>query len=241
MSVATRTGFPQFVNESLPLGLPGDFYGANPRVYALVATESGIGYRVAPGQTVTVGYFCWYDPATGLVYGAATANCLVGFVHREQGQTIIESFMGIARATIREGFAVSIFSKGEFLAEFTGGATVNGAVYAVTATGQPTMTSGGNVATGFTARAAALVDAAFTASIAADTGVMTITAIASGIPAAGQFLSGTNVPANIQITSQLSGSAGSTGTYQTNSRGRAAVASTSINGSQGKVAPISNW
>lgn len=55
---------------------------------------------------------------------------------------------------------------------------------------------------------------AFTAAIAV-TGVMTVSAVATGQLAAGQFLNGAGIPANIYITSVGSGTGG-TGTYNTN-------------------------
>lgn len=54
-------------------------------------------------------------------------------------------------------------------------------------------------------------------SIAVTTGVLTVTALAAGgYIQTGTPLTGTGVPAGTMITAQLSGTAGSTGTYQTN-------------------------
>ena len=60
----------------------------------------------------------------------------------------------------------------------------------------------------------ALAAASFTASISGNT--MTVTAIGSGTIGLGQYISGTNVTAGTKILSQLTGTTGSTGTYQVN-------------------------
>lgn len=75
-------------------------------------------------------------------------------------------------------------------------------------------------------------------TIAAGTGVMTVAVVASGVIEVGQNVSGTGVPANLFIVSQLSGTPGGAGTYQVNSIGPAVAAFTATL-SQGKLAKIS--
>lgn len=59
--------------------------------------------------------------------------------------------------------------------------------------------------------------ASFTGVIAVTTGVLTVSALATGgYVAVGSPLSGANVPGGTVITSQLTGTAGSNGTYSTN-------------------------
>ncbi|HWE98824.1 MAG TPA: DUF3383 family protein [Caulobacteraceae bacterium] len=69
-------------------------------------------------------------------------------------------------------------------------------------------------------------DAVVTAAIAVTTGIMTVSAVSSGTLAAGQVLTGTGVPGGTTITSQLSGTTGGVGTYQTSIV--TAVASTTV-------------
>jgi hypothetical protein len=57
-----------------------------------------------------------------------------------------------------------------------------------------------------------LPESSFTASIAGNT--MTVTAVASGTIGLGQYITGTNVQAGTKILTQLTGTAGSTGTYE---------------------------
>ncbi len=101
------------------------------------------------------------------------------------------------------------------------------------------------IETSWSVLSAVPVDAVGTASIAAGTGIMTVTALSSGLYDVGMNLSGTGVPRDLFITSQIvktsPATGGGTGTYQTNTIGNAAVASTTITGSAGKVGKISNW
>lgn len=95
------------------------------------------------------------------------------------------------------------------------------------------------------------VDALFTGSLAAPVapspyGILTVSAIASGVLAAGQFLSATGgggLPAadNIQILQQLTGAAGSTGTYLTNNTGIVVTSTNTFVATQGKLGKISSW
>jgi hypothetical protein len=91
-------------------------------------------------------------------------------------------------------------------------------------------------------------DASFTASLAVPTapsnfGVLNVSAIASGVLAAGQWLSATGLPAsaNVQILEQLTGTAGSTGTYLTNNVAYTISSTSSFAATQGKLGKISSW
>lgn len=94
-------------------------------------------------------------------------------------------------------------------------------------------------------------DADFTASLAIPVagvafGVLTVTAVASGVIQPGQWLSATGLPgsANVQILEQLTGNAGGTGTYLTTNTFYVIASTNSFVGTQGKVGKISslaNW
>lgn len=73
--------------------------------------------------------------------------------------------------------------------------------------------------------------ASFTGSIAATTGVLTVSAMTSGTITVGMAISGGSAPQGTVITSQLSGTTGGAGTYQTNYY--TAVASTAFTGCAG--------
>lgn len=119
--------------------------------------------------------------------------------------------------------------------------------YNTNLSGQPAVASFANgngyglVDTGFKVASPVVADASVTAALAAGTGVLTISAIGSGVPEKGQYLStGTGVPNNVFITGQLTGTPGSTGTYSTNTLGPG-FSSTTVGLSQGKIAKISSW
>lgn len=110
-----------------------------------------------------------------------------------------------------------------------------------TATGfASTAVTSAAVDTGYKFQSSTTADAVTTASatIAANTGVLTIGAMASGVVEVGQNVSGTGVPSNLFIQAQLTGTAGGAGTYQLNTIGPA-VANFTATLSQGKLAKIS--
>lgn len=242
MSVV-RNGFQTFVNQEPAPAAPGDFASANLRAFV-----PAFRMAVSSNDPVLVGNFAWYvpDAANGISSVHADdqgPNSLLGFVHREQGETIITEFLGMSREAVETGFPVSLMSKGDFWAYFTDGADVGAAVYADAATGAPTTDddSGNNPATGFVVKTAVPVDVAFTASLAVATGVLTVSAVASGVLEAGQFISGTTVPSGVRITGQKSGTTGGVGDYYTDNLQAAAVTSRAMTAQAGKLAKISSW
>jgi len=204
-------GFQRTVNQQPAPAVPGDFAGTNPRA-SVVAPPNG--YVAAPNYPATfggalrdaliVGRFAWFNYATGLAANYLTQNSLIGFVHREV-QTIITDFLGEQRMGVQQGFPVTGCSQGDFWADFSASApdAAGLSVYADPVTGIATAGAPG-----------ASVTIAITASLAS-TGVLTVT-VTAGVLAVGQLVAGAGVPAGSFITAQLTGSAGSTGTYQLN-------------------------
>ena len=94
--------------------------------------------------------------------------------------------------------------------------------------------------TGFKFQSAVVADAVTNGAttIAAATGIMTVAAVASGVIEQGQNVSGTGVPNNLFIVSQLTGTPGGAGTYQLNYSGPAVAAFTATL-TQGKLVKIS--
>jgi hypothetical protein len=72
------------------------------------------------------------------------------------------------------------------------------------------------------------ITASVTASIAASTGIMTVTVVGSGTLYPGANLVGTGVISGTMILSQLTGTTGGIGTYQTSATNAVAVGSTTI-------------
>jgi hypothetical protein len=219
-------GFQKYANSQPAPAEAGDFAGTNPRM----STSGGPGSYTAAanipatfGEAVpsipafVVGRMAWAEPNNGDVnntqgsQGEAPASVahnyftllsLLGFVHREN-QAIIVAFLQESLLSVQPGLPANLMAKGDFWASFPAGATAGQKVYADALTGETTAAAAGSG-----------VDFAITASLA-NTGVLTVTAT-SGVLAVGQVVTGTGVPAGTFITAQLSGSAGSTGTYQLN-------------------------
>ena len=196
------TGFQQVVNQQLPPAVAGDFASVNARVNA-VAVPGGFAVNNAGGTGnaggCTVGAFAWGNTATGLAATFYQPNSALGFVHREN-QGLITSFLGFATTVVPAGFPVTLMNQGEFWALFTAGATAGQKVYADPLTGLCTANATGNSVTSVN-----------TGGIAT-TGVMTISAQASGTLAVGQVVTGPGVPPGTYIASLGTGTGG-TGTY----------------------------
>lgn len=240
------TGFQTNINQQPAPAVEGDFAGMNPKSSALPCVEGA--FKVAPGQSVRVGFFAW-AAANGLVYSSSAAAAAitggivgVGFVGRQANVpgVAITTYLAESRMTLNDGQPVTLLTGGDFWAAFAAGAAANVAVYATAADGSPTTTAGGNTATRYktvqAVPANGVSDA--TATIAANTGVLTLSAPASGAYAIGARVTGTGVPANTYIKSQISGTPNGVGTYQTNSKFRAAVAAftaTIVQGALGKI------
>lgn len=248
----TRNGFQSFVTQQLPPAQPGDFASMNPRAVALTSISNGLpgtpGYRVAASQAVTVGYFAWGAPATGLVYSSeagAGAGGVIGLIAQEQ-QTVITAFLGQQRVTVEAGFPVTLFTSADVWVQFTDASypvVAGDPVYAVLTSGQPTTDddSGVSAPTGYVAATSMIAPVTTaTSTIAADTGVLTTGGAAStNNIQVGMAVSGGTIPDNVFIIAQLTGSAGqgAGATYQTNYQGPA-VTSATFTYSQGKLVKI---
>jgi hypothetical protein len=191
-----RNGFQCAVNAQPAPAEAGDFAGTNPRA----SVQAGPGALVAAVGGLRVGRFAWANPATGKLSNVYQTGSQLCFVHREQ-QGIITEFLGKATELVVQGYPADGNTRGDFWAEFLLGATAGQKVYA-------------NALTGAATAAAAATSGAFaiTASLAA-TGILTVT-VTAGVLAVGQVITGAGVPPGLYISAQLSGSAGSTGTYQ---------------------------
>lgn len=231
--------FQQQVNIMPAPGVEGDFCSANPRASVL----AGPGALVAGSNTpvgltqagVLVGRFAWAsaaaasDPVSGEVQGFLTVNsngagAPTGFVHREQ-QALITVFLAQATQLIPVGLNVTLHNEGEFWARNASNATsvIGQTVYAINATGaawpassaptDATLTTITIVAN--TANVSAAAVNAFSSAYISGT-TLTITTITTGGLFPNQVISGTGVAAGTAIISQLTGTAGSTGTYIVN-------------------------
>lgn len=206
-------GFQTRVNLQPAPAVAGDFAGTNPR---MSVTAPPNGYQAAPDYPATfggatrealvVGRFAWFNYLTGLASNYFQPGSILGFVHRED-QTVIVKFLSESRLGVQQGFPVTGIVQGDVWADFAASApdAAGLVVYADPVTGAASAAAPGSAVT-----------FAITASVA-NTGVMTVT-VTAGVLAAGQVVqdAALDLPPGTFIVSQLTGSAGSTGTYQLN-------------------------
>lgn len=204
------------VNITPAPAVAGDFASANPNASVL----AGPGTFVAGVGGANIGAFGWAD-VNGNVTNAGS-GVPTGFIHRDM-QALITTWLGAASMNIPVGQPVTLMSAGDFWAQTSTVATVGQKVYANYATGAISTAATGTPPAG----------ASFTGSIAATT--LTVTAVGSGVLAAGQPISGAGVTAGTTIVSQLTGTPGGIGTYSVSaSQTVASEALTSLGGVETK-------
>jgi len=212
-------GFPRSVQGEQAYGLPGDFAGHNPRVSVVPPVPGGF---VAGANGVTVGRFVWSD--VNGVCSNTGAGTPTGFIHR-QWNALITQFLGNASYLVPQGFNVQPMSAGGFWARNDGSVTtaVGMKAYANNATGQVSFNVTGTPPTSASVTATVAPNV-FTGAVAANTATgsisgttLTVTAVGAGsVLGAGETVSGTGVATGTTILAQLTGTAGSTGTYTVN-------------------------
>jgi len=201
-----RTGFQSFVNDNLPIGIPGDWASANPRSSVI----GGPGAFIAPPAGTTVGVFAWFDPVTALATNYYKPNAFLAFVHRQK-QALITQFLGIASQQIVPGNMVSGHDRGDFLAQFVGAASVLQKVYADPVTGACTAAATGGSVTG-TDTSSTVTGSVLAVTTADTTGTA---------PAVGQAVTGGTIPEGTSIASSAGSGGGVTSWNLVNANGTA--------------------
>jgi len=199
-------GFQTQVNRELGVAVAGDFTSTNPRASLLAG--AGMFVSVGNGRAPTIGQFAWADYLTSKIYGnfRGESTTKIGFNHRNQ-QAQIVPYLADSQMTMEIGLTCTLFSQGEFWVRIPGTATcaVGQKAFARYIDGSIVAAAAG------TSTQTASVTASF-----ASTGVMTVTAVASGTLAVGAVLTGGNIPAGTAIAiTALGTGTGGTGTYQT--------------------------
>lgn len=243
-----QNGFQNVVNAQPSPAVAGDFADMNIRATIL----AGAGAMIAagptgpiPGALVGVGGFAWADQATGVVAGAfqGSATAKVGFVHREN-RGLIVNFLAPETLAYEPGQEVILYNKGSFWVKST---------HTTATVGQKAFAKYIDGSIYFGAHGDSTQVASVTGSIAVTTGILTVSAVGSGVLAPGVVLSGVNVPPGTAILAQLTGTIGGTGTYSTTTTVAAAsgtiLANDSVEtdfnadtaGSIGDFVKISTW
>lgn len=249
-------GFQTSVGTQPAPGIAGMPSSLNP-IFSVDAGPFGL---VAGPSGVTVGRFAWLsylsldgDNAPAIAqntppgYGAIGANPAVGtggpapagLVQRSE-QGLNTTYLSNAGMVIPTGFAVTLVSGTDFWvvnddpsAQALPGATV----YADFATGKAQVTAQTAVATGTIAAKSSTLTASFNSNI------MTVTAASGDAVVPGEILSGTGLPSNTQVVSQItplaSGeAAGGIGRYLINVP-ELTINSESVTGSYGLFTAVS--
>lgn len=219
--------FPVQVNTQPAPAVEGDFCDANPRA----SVDAGPGGLVAGVDGAIVGRFHWYDPDDDNVVNAYGAGVPTGFLHREQ-QGLITVFLDGVSLVVPKGLPVTLFKWGGFWAKNAGAATATKGMKAYAnnsdgsvsfaATGTPPAggtSSASTVAPVVTTASSTLAVNAITAGSISGT-TLTVTTLAAGsvlgkglVLGGGSAATGYVDPATT-IIQQLTGTAGSTGTYE---------------------------
>lgn len=212
----------------------GDFASANPKsIY-----PAGPGGFVAGAAGVLVGSAVWKAPptdpnGTDQILNNFGAGNIVGLVYNDT-QALNTVFLSDGTLLIPQGLPVAVLMEGD-LWIVNGGTTEvvpNQKMYANFANGSLSFAATGSPSQGASVTGSIAAETnQFTGSIAGD--VLTVTAVASGSIVPGTIITGTSIASNTQVTSQLTGTIGSTGTYLLNQSQQETVASETINGTYG--------
>ena len=164
-----KNGFQNVVNNQPAPAAQGDFADANVRMN-VIARAGGFVADYGTKSPI-VGHFAWGEQggsnlASSSFFGSPTAK--IGFVHRENNAVIVP-WLAADELAIEGGNIVTLFDRGSFYASFPLGATVGQKVFANYVDGSVYAAAAG----------ASTQDAAFTAALAS-TGILTVSAVASG-------------------------------------------------------------
>lgn len=209
----------------------------------------------------TAGQKVYADPLYGILTANASGNSVGGAITSVSiattgvmtVNTITGTPLAVGQVITLGSAATGNIPAGTYIASLgtgTGGtgtynlANANGSPFTVV-TAQAAVYTGVQE-TGYFVAENISVGASVTASIAAGTpGVMTVTAVGSGVLSAGQFIAGAGIPANAnaqiinQITAVSPATGGGTGTYAVNYPGT--IASETITATAGQIGTISSW
>lgn len=238
-------GFPRQVNVQNAIAVAGDRASANENLYSIIG---GVGAFLAGQAGLTVAAFAWADP-TFTFLNSFGAGPVTGFIAREGLRAdILTPGPGFPDSsnTILGGSYISAFDSGDFYVVNNGAATsVPGQkAYAYNTTGLVSFGATGTPPTSGSATGATLskivsastggaLPVANTATGSISGTTLTVSAVGAGSVLAGgvgQTVAGNGVVPGTAIVAQLTGTAGSTGTYSVNISQNAAPTALTLSG-----------
>jgi hypothetical protein len=205
----------------------GDFASTNIRASVI----NGPGAFVAAAAGIVIGAFGWADASNRFVSNAGI-GAPTGFAGRHPGAALITQFLADNTQIIPQGLGVTLYSEGEFwvLNSGSSASAINNKAYANNSTGLVTFAATGTPPAGATSTASSIALNNTTAGHldllaatgyvvpytgAGGGGLLNVT-VTGGSIGPGMVLSGTNLDPATTVVKQLTGSTGSTGTYQVN-------------------------
>ena len=207
-------GFQQFVTLYPAVGVWGGRASNNPTA----TVDAGQGNFAAGASGVTVGKFGWQvlTPLTGRAVinsFSPTAPAIPdGFVGNEQ-QALITTWLAQSGLVVPAGYPVTLYNRGDFWAKSVyGPVTIGQKVYANLFSGDVLGGVTGLNATGLPTTATGSASSV-TATTTAGSYSINVTAVASGVLAVGQQISGPGLTGGIYYIDSLGSGTGNTGTY----------------------------
>lgn len=205
--------------------------------------------------SATVGQSVYFNPVTGALTAAASGNSVTGAITAASITSSVLTVTTITGTPLAVGQIITGagVTPGTYIASLGTGSGGTGTYNLANVDGiaianvtSEAMVYWGAQQSQFVVASPVVADCLFTASLAAAVspspyGILTVSAIASGVLAAGQWLSATGLAAsaNVQILEQLTGTAGSTGTYLTTNSSIVVSSTASFDATQGKLGKIS--
>lgn len=205
-------GFQAFVNNQPAPGVAGDFAAMNPEATLLSVPGGLVADSLNPP---IVGNMAFANPNNGNVSSIFTRWNSVGFVHRDN-QALIQPLVDQpGTLVLKPGLAVTLFDAGSFWGKFASinGAVAGEAVYA-------DVNSGALFSADITQYGPLAAVTGNDVTATAGTNILNVGSVASGTIKEGQLIFPQNfpdqLPLNMKIVKQLTGTPGGAGTYTLN-------------------------
>lgn len=236
------SGFQTQIYNQPDIGVRGDFASTNP----YFTFDAGPGGLVAGEGGVLEGYFGWATAPTDPNSGPTTVlnsgwGPVTGFVRRDQ-QALNSTYLSDAGMTIQEGFAVTLYTGGDFIVDNDGAAeaVLGMKAFANLLTGKVQFAAAGSNPGGASDSGGAVVSTTLTVVGSVSDDVLTVTTVSAGNPYPGAVLSSNALGA---VVKQLTNATGpitasnpadyDVGTYLLDIGNQSVAAGTTIGGHYG--------
>jgi hypothetical protein len=231
-------GFQQQIYDQPAVAVAGNRATQNP----IFSYKAGSGGLVA-GSSLFVGRFAWVTPPLDPNGGPTIANSFGngapnGFLMLSQ-QGLNTTYLSNAGMQVQIGYATDLLIAGDFWVQNDGTteAEYGQKAFAYVATGKVTFAAAGTVFGGASATGSSVAQSTFSVTGSVAGNILTVTAVGSGTVVAGATIANATIPTGPgpQIIAQLTGTAGSVGTYSLNTGEITVAAGQTITGTYGTL------